>query len=449
MRKYTFKNGIHPGEYKSSTSGLPLETILPAPGQKMVYPLVQNSGAPCSPLVKVGDEVYLGQKIADSSAYVSTPIHSSVSGRVVEMRKALTPTGILTDAIVIETDGKNIQWETLKSYNDYKSLSPEEIVKKIREAGVVGLGGAGFPTHVKLSPPKDKKIDTIIINASECEPYLTSDHRALLDETERVLNGIRVVLHIFPEAKAFIGIEDNKKDAAEKIQKEIGPNDNIAVRLLVTKYPQGSEKQLIYACLKREVPSGGLPMDCGVIVINVDTLIAIERAVLRAHPLIRKIVTLDGGAVNRPGNYRVRLGMSYRDFLEAVGGLKCAPAKMISGGPMMGVSMFTLDVPVIKTSSAFLCLTEAEIKIYAEKPCIRCGRCVTHCPMGLMPLNLNQNVIHSEMDEFLKNNGMDCVECGCCSYVCPSKRHLAQSIRATRRNRLEAQRKAAAVNSAT
>lgn len=443
MKKLTFKNGIHPEESKISTSGLPLETILPKPGLEMVYPLAQNSGAPCVPIVKAGDEVYLGQKIADSDAFVSSPVHSSVSGIVKEMRKALTPTGMVVDSIVIENDGKNIQWEVLKSYNDYKALSRDEIIKKIREAGVVGLGGAGFPTHVKLSPPPGKKIDTIIINASECEPYLTGDHRVMLDETERFLNGIRVILHIFAGAVAFIGVEDNKPDAAKKLTQAIKPEDAMEVKVLVTKYPQGSEKQLIYSCLKREVPSGGLPADVGAIVVNVDTVIAIERAVLRDRPLIRKIVTLDGGAVNRPGNYRVRIGMSYRDFIEAAGGLKCAPAKMISGGPMMGVSMFTLDVPIIKVSSAFLCLTESEIDTSLERNCIRCGKCVNHCPMGLMPLVLNQNVVYGETDEFIKNNGMDCVECGSCSYVCPSKRHIAQSIRATRRNRLEQMRLAA------
>ncbi|MDR1689088.1 MAG: electron transport complex subunit RsxC [Clostridiales bacterium] len=441
MRKLTFKNGIHPEESKVSTSALPLETILPKAGLEMVYPLVQNTGAPCKPIVQIGDEVCLGQKIADSEAFVSSPVHSSVSGIVKGMRKALTPTGVIADAIVIENDGKNIKWDTLKSYNDYTLLSKEEIIKKIREAGVVGLGGAGFPTHVKLSPPPDKKIDTVIINASECEPYLTSDHRALLDETERVLEGIRVVLRIFPDAKALIAIEDNKPDAIEKLTHATKNENSMEVKSLVTKYPQGSEKQLIYSCLKREVPSGGLPADIGALVVNVDTLIAIERAVLRDRPLIRKIVTLDGGAVKNPGNYRVRIGMSYRDFLEAVGGLKSEPAKMISGGPMMGVSMFSLDVPVIKVSSAFLCLTADEVKTYTERNCIRCGKCVSHCPMGLLPYTLNQNVVHGEMDEFLKNNGMDCVECGSCSYVCPSKRHIAQSIRSTRRHRLEQMRR--------
>ena len=436
MIKHTFRNGIHPPDNKSSTSSLPLETIFPAPGLKMVYPLVQNTGVPCEPIIKVGDEVYLGQKIADSDAFVSVPIHSSVSGRVIAFEKSLTPTGIVSDSIVIENDGKNIKWDALKSYNNYAAMEPEEILVKIREAGVVGLGGAGFPTHVKLSPPKDKKIDSIIVNASECEPYITSDHRALLDETERVINGIRIIRHIFKEAHAYIGIEDNKPDAIKQLLREIKPADDIKVVSLFTKYPQGSEKQLISACLRREVPTGKLPNDIGCIVINVDTLIAVERAVLRDRPLIRKIVTLDGGAVNRPGNYRVRIGMSYRDFLDAVGGLKCQPIKMISGGPMMGVSMYSLDVPFIKVSSAFLCLTEDEVRIYKESPCIRCGRCVERCPMGLMPLWLNQNVINFDMDSFDKNNGMDCIECGSCSYVCPSKRHLVQSIRTVRRERL-------------
>lgn len=443
MKTFTFKRGIHPDDAKSSTSGIPIETISPKAGCEMIFPLQQNAGAPNEPLVEIGDTVRLGQKIGETGAFVSAPVHSSVSGVVKEFREVLLPTGARSKAIVIENDGANESDEKSGHTEEYKNYSKEQILAKIKDAGVVGLGGAGFPTHVKLSPPPDKKIDTIIINASECEPYLTSDHRVLLEETERFIRGIKVVLQIFPDAKGIIGIEANKMDAVEKLNQILADEPKIEVKVLKPKYPQGSEKQLIYACLGREVPSGGLPADVGAIVINVDTTVAIERGVVRNKPLIRKIITVDGGAVNKPGNYKVRLGMSYRDFIEAIGGFKEEPTKMLSGGPMMGVSMFDIDVPLVKVSSALLCFTEKEVQLSEERNCIRCAKCVDHCPMGLMPLLLNQNIIHGETDEFLKNNGMDCVECGSCSFVCPSKRHLAQSIRATRRNQMELRRRKA------
>jgi electron transport complex protein RnfC len=390
--------------------------------------------------------VLLGQKIADSDAYVSAPVHSSVSGVVKEIKRTLTPSGLYCDAVFIENDGENRAAEfTRRSLDDIKKMPRQELVAIAREAGIVGMGGAGFPTHVKLSPPPGDKISAVIINAAECEPYLTSDHRVLLEETERLIDGIRVLLTLFPEARAIIGIESNKTDAVNKLNALLSEikEDRISLAVLVPKYPQGSEKQLISAILRREVPSGGLPSQAGVVVLNADTTIALQRAVLRGRPLIRRIVTVDGSRAPKLGNYKVRLGMTYRDFVEHMGGFKQAPAKIISGGPMMGVCLFNLDAPIIKTSSAFLCFGEGEVKIHSERPCIRCGRCVERCPLGLMPLELNAAATAKETREFIQNNGMDCMECGSCSYVCPSKRHLAQSIRTIKRAVMAERRKKA------
>lgn len=434
MNTFTFKRGIHPNDSKSLTNKKEIIFIQPKIGAEMIFPMQQHLGAPCEPIVSIGEKVLLGQKIADSKAFVSSPIHSSVSGVVKEFRKTLTPNGIKCDAIVIENDGLLTEHPSLNSVEDYTKFEKDKILALIRDAGIVGLGGAGFPTHIKLNPAPDKKIDTIIVNAAECEPYLTTDHRVLLEESDRIIRGLKVVLQIFKGAKGIIAIETNKMDAIEKLEEMTKDIENIEIARLVPKYPQGAEKQLIIACTGRVVPAGGLPADIGVIVDNVDTIIAIDRAVVRRRPLIRKIVTITGGAVKNPGNFKVRLGMSYKDLLDATGGFTENPYKMISGGPMMGVAMYTLDVPFIKTSSALICFTEKEAFLPPERNCIRCGKCVEHCPISLMPLELNQNVIHNEFDLFIKNNGLNCIECGSCSYVCPAKRHLAQSIRVTRRD---------------
>ncbi|MDR1664898.1 MAG: electron transport complex subunit RsxC [Clostridiales bacterium] len=434
MPTVTFKKGIHPPQSKE-TSDKPIRVVEPRKGDIFIYPMSQHIGAPCEPAVAKGDRVFWGQKIGDSAAFVSSPVYATVSGVVTDIRPAVTPTGITSNAVFVENDGEKREHPDLNKPVDYKTVSREALIKTIREAGIVGLGGAGFPTHVKLSPPPDKKIDTVIVNAAECEPYLTTDHRVLLEETDRILLGLRVLLHLFPGARGMIGVETNKADAIEKLR-EKNQDENIAVIPLQPKYPQGAEKQLIKACTGREVPSGGLPADIGCIVQNVDTVIAIHRAIFRGRPLMRKVVTVAGGCAKNPGNYKVMLGMRYADFIDAIGGMTEQPYKMISGGPMMGVSMFTLDVPVIKTSSAVLLLTEEEAKLPPERGCIRCGRCVDHCPSGLMPLDLNRFAVHGERDLFRKQNGLDCIECGSCSYVCPAKRHLAQSIRAMRREEL-------------
>jgi len=434
MRTLTFKHGVHPPGNKELSCNEPIRVLMPKAGQEMVFPMSQHLGAPCEPVVAKGDYVKIGQLIAESKAFVSSPIHSSVSGTVKDIRPWLVPTGGTVNSIVIENDGKNEEIEAMNSRSNYMSLSKEEILDIIKNAGVVGLGGAGFPTHIKLNPPPDKKIDHIIVNAAECEPYLTTDHRVMLEEGDRLVRGLEIILKLHPGAKGIIGVETNKPDAIESLTKLINGKENIEVVGLVPKYPQGSEKHLIYACTQREVPSGKLPADVGCIVDNVDTVVAIERAVVRGRPLMRRVIALTGRAVNNPGNYKVRIGMLYKDLIEAAGGFKTEPYKMVSGGPMMGFSLFTLDIPIIKTSSALLCLTEDEAPTPEERNCIRCGRCVEHCPMSLMPNELNQYILNDKLDLFEQGSGADCIECGSCSYVCPAKRHLAQTIKYGRRS---------------
>ena len=432
MRLRTFKRGIHPPDSKT-TSKKETGIFLPPAGTTFVYPMVQHLGAPCEPIVEIGQKVEVGDKIGDSAAYVSSPVFSAVSGKVTAIREAMTSTGRRSNAVIIESDGLYTDSPRINKPIEYWNMSKQDVLAAVREAGIVGLGGAGFPTHVKLNTPPDKKIDTIFINAAECEPYLTNDHRVLLEETEKVLLGAGVLLHIFPDAKCFVAIERNKADAMEKLMK-MDKDPRISVMPLQTKYPQGAEKQIIAAGAGREVPSGGLPMDVGCIVQNVDTVIAFHRAFYRGRPLMRKIVTVAGNAANNPGNYKVRLGMLYQDMIDAFGGLREKPYKIVMGGPMMGIAHYNLNIPVIKTSSAVLLFTEKECKSFEERACIRCGKCVDHCPMGLVPLDLDQFARHRQHDKFEKFSGLDCMECACCSYSCPSKRHLAQSISFARRD---------------
>ncbi|MCL2203201.1 MAG: electron transport complex subunit RsxC [Defluviitaleaceae bacterium] len=436
MRIASMKRGIHPPENKE-TALTPIKYFFPRNGAEMVYPMLQHIGAPCQPTVEVGDYVEVGQKVGDCAAAVSSPVHATVSGPVRDIRTVITPTGRRCVAVVMENDGKYRDHPACNQPVDYIQLPREKILAHIRECGIVGMGGAGFPTHVKLNPPPEKKIDTVIVNAAECEPYLTNDHRVMLEEPKRIMLGLEILLHLFPEARGVIAVENNKPDAIELLGKMI-ESPKVTVMAVKTRYPQGAEKQLIQTCMKREVPSGGFPMDVGCIVQNVDTVIALHRAFHRGRPLMRKIMTIAGGAVNNPGNYKVRFGMSYRDIIEAIGGLKCDPYKIIIGGPMMGVSHYTFDIPVIKTSSAFLLFTEKESKVHPERACFRCGKCVEHCPVGLMPLELNKFAIADHYDRFRDYNGLDCIECGCCSYICPAKRHLTQSISTIRRELLAA-----------
>lgn len=436
LKKLTFKGGVHPKDNKEYTAAIPIET-LPVPSE-LVFPLVQHIGAPCVPLVKVGEYVKMGEKIADSDAFVSAPIHSSVSGTVKAIEPRPHPNGTMTESIVIENDFKDTLDDTIKPI-DYKSVAPEDIAKIVRESGIVGMGGATFPTHVKLMPPEGKKIDTVIVNGAECEPYLTSDHRVMVENPNEVIEGLKILLYRFAAENGHIAIEENKPDAVA-VMKNHSAGEKIKVDVLKKKYPQGGEKQLIYAVTGRKVPIGKLPADVGVLVVNVDTCAAIARKFMYGVPLMRRIVTYVGTPFAKNANLSVRLGTTIEYITDMCGGTADDIKKVILGGPMMGTPLFRLDVPVIKGTSAILGLNEKEANIPEESPCIRCGKCVEHCPMGLMPLYLQNFAKKGDLESCEKYHITACIECGCCSFECPSKRQLVQNIRIGKQNVLSAMR---------
>ncbi|GAA0744939.1 electron transport complex subunit RsxC [Clostridium oceanicum] len=438
MDLLTFKKGIYPPHGKYLTEKKPIEEYLPK--GNLVFPMSQHIGAPCNPIVKKGDRVLVGQKIGEATGFVSAPIFSSVSGTVKNIAPVLTAAGTKVNAVIVENDGEYEEIEFTKP-KDYNELSKEEIINLIKDAGIVGMGGACFPTHVKLSPPPDKKIDSIIVNAAECEPYLTCDHRLMLEESDKIVEGLKIVLKVFPEAKGYIGIENNKPDAIEKMKEACKGISNIEVKVLKTKYPQGAEKQLIYAITKREVPSGKLPADAGCVVQNTATVREIYNAIVLGRPLTERVITVTGEAVKNPKNFRMKLGTNLKELIEACDGFKEDPVKVIAGGPMMGMTMSTLDVPSVKGSSGLLCLTKEQAVLPEASSCIRCGRCVTACPMNLIPSALDSLAKRHEYGAFEESHGLDCIECGCCTFSCPAKRHLIQSIRTAKRHVIAEKRK--------
>lgn len=430
MGLLTFKGGIHPNDGKSLAKDQPIKELLPT--GELVYPLSQHIGAPAAPTVKKGDHVLKGQKIADAGGFVSAPIYSAVSGTVKAIEKRLTPTGSSVDCIVIENDGEyeEVEYTPVKPVEE---LNADEIRELIANAGIVGMGGAGFPTRVKLSPKEPDKIEYIIANCAECEPYITADYRRMLENTEELVSGMRVVLSMFPNAKGVFGVEDNKKDCIEKLKAAIKDEPRMEVKALKTKYPQGAERQLIYALTKRAINSTMLPADAGCIVDNVETLVSIHNAVVLGRPLMERIVTVSGDNIQRPGNFKVLLGTNHRELIEAAGGFVEEPKKLISGGPMMGFAMITLDTPVTKTSSAILSLKEDEVTKHPVSACINCGRCVEVCPSRLIPSRLADYSERMDEGSFTAMHGLECVECGSCSYVCPAKRQLKQAIGSMRK----------------
>lgn len=430
MGLLTFKGGIHPNDGKSLAKDQPITELLPT--GDLVYPLSQHIGAPAAALVKKGDTVLKGQKIAEAGGFVSAPVYASVSGNVKAVEKRLNPAGSNVDCIVIENDGeyKEVEYAPVKPLEE---LSKEEILNMIADAGIVGMGGAGFPTRVKLSPKEPEKIEYIIANCAECEPYITADYRRMLENTEELVSGMRVVLSIFPDAKGVFGIEDNKKDCIEKLKEATKDEPRMEVKTLQTKYPQGAERQLIYALTKRAINSSMLPADAGCIVDNVETLIGIHNAVINGRPLTERIVTVSGDDVQKPGNFKVLLGTNHRELIEAAGGFVQEPQKLISGGPMMGFAMITLDTPVTKTSSAILAFKEDIVAKSPASACINCGRCVDVCPSRIIPSRLADYAERFDEETFTAQNGLECVECGSCSYVCPAKRPLKQSIGSMRK----------------
>ncbi len=440
MRKRTFSGGVHPIEGKHYTEKKKIE---PLPRPKTVYiPLQQHIGAPTKALVEKGQEVKAGEKIAEAGGFVSAPIHASISGKVKGIQSIYHPVAGKGEAIVIEA-GETESWQdSIKFEDKYLDLSVEEMRDRIKEAGLAGLGGATFPTHVKLSPPPDKKIDVAILNGAECEPYLTADHRLMLEESENIAAGLRIMMKILGVKRGIIGIEDNKPDAIDKMLEAVKNIDGIDVYVFPVKYPQGAEKQLIKAALDREVPSGGLPMDVGVVVQNVGTAKAIYDAVSSRKPLTHRVVTVTGPGIKAPKNVLVPIGTPFSEVVEFCGGLTEKAAKIIMGGPMMGIPQPNLDVPVVKGTSGILVLEEDQAHLPAEEPCIGCGRCVEICPSHLMPTTLQLLVDHERFEDAENMHIMDCIECGSCSFICPANRRLVHSLRFGKQKVLAMRRKA-------
>lgn len=438
----TFRGGIHPPDNKALTSGKEIETLTPS--GDLVYPMSQHIGAPCSPVVKKGDRVLVGQKIGDTEAFVSAPIMSSVSGTVKEIGMRMTVSGGTDQCVVVENDGQYEAGASLVPHGDFKSLDPKECIKIVREAGIVGAGGATFPTHVKLSPPPDKKIKWVIVNGAECEPFLNCDNRLMLENPVPIVGGLEICMHIFPEAEGIIAIENNKPDAIANMEKELsGRGSRARVMPHKVKYPQGAEKMLIYTVTGQEIPSGALPAEVGCLVMNIRTLYQIWRAIIDGAPVTDRIVSVTGDVIANPKNIQAPLGTSVRELIDFAGGFTEEPARLLSGGPMMGLSMRSIDVPIVKGTSGILALSAQAASGLEESNCIRCARCVTHCPMGLQPTLLDQVVRLREYGEFEAAGGFNCIECGCCSYICPARRHLTQSMRDGKAGVLAARKKSA------
>ncbi len=435
----TFRGGLHIRDYKEYTNKKPIKEI--EGGEIHIFPLQQHIGAPLEATVKKGDYVKVGEIIADNKdAFVAVPLHSSVSGTVIAVEPRLNTQGIKAMAVVIENDGLYEEKEDLIPKNP-EEMTSEEIIGEIRNAGIVGMGGAGFPTHVKLSPPKDKIIDTLIINGAECEPYITADHRRMLEMPEVVIDGIKIVKKALGVDIAYIGIENNKKDAIEILNNNIEPDSGIKVIPLKTKYPQGGEKQLIYAITKRKVPTGKLPADAGVVVTNIDTVSQISNSFRTGMPLIDRVVTVSGDCIAETDNFMVRCGMRFEDVINAAGGFSKQPNKLIMGGPMMGVAQHSIEVPVVKTTSAILALSDTGDNYKDDLQCLRCGKCVEACPMNLMPLYLNRYSRNQDLEMAEKYHIMDCIECGLCSYLCPGLEGPIHNIRIAKQQIIENRRK--------
>jgi len=429
----TFRGGVHPAQRKEMTVDKKIKSV-PAPPE-IILPLSQHIGAPNKSLLVPGNAVKAGQRIAASESFVSAPVHSSVSGRVKKIQNFFNPVCGSAPAAVIENDGKNesVPFETIE---DPYLFPKERLIGIIREAGIVGLGGAAFPTHVKLKIPEGKNVNTLIANGAECEPYLTCDHRLMVERTDRMIKGIYLAARILNVKNIFLAVEQNKLGAVFAIEKAARainrkPSRNVPLRVTVlkTKYPQGGEKQLVRAILGREVPPGGLPLDVGVVVQNVGTLLAIYEAVYDGKPLIERCVTLTGSCLREPGNFMVRLGTPIRDVVKFCGGFTEPPAKIIMGGPMMGVAQHTLDVPIVKGTTGVVFLSKKELEVPDELPCVRCARCVDICPVNLLPTEIMRMVKYSRWQRMEELHPSDCIECGACAYACLSKIPLAQYIK--------------------
>ena len=426
------KGGIHPYERKEATRKKAIwNAVIPS---ECTVPLQQHIGGPAEAVVEVGDSVREGMLIGKASGFVSANVHSPIPGTVKEIRDVFLPNGIKTPAVVIALEGEFDRLGKNPEPTDYSSLSAKELLAAVQDAGIVGMGGATFPTHVKYTLPKGAKAEFLILNGTECEPYLSADHRLMLEMTDGVLHGLAVAQRILDADRVLIGIEENKPDAVKKMRERVNalglPFEVISLKI---KYPQGDEKQLIKAVTGREVPSGGLPIDIGAVVSNAGTLNAMYEAVAFEKPLIERVLTVTGGAIKNPGNLKVRIGTPFGELIEECGGFKQIPEKIIAGGPMMGLAVYDLDTPVTKGTSGILCLTPGEVNKGAETACIQCGRCVRACPIGLEPTILYKLIEHEAYADALGEGLMDCRECGCCGYICPAHIPLVQGLRIGKR----------------
>lgn len=421
----TFKRGgVHPPEYKELAENKAIETFQVP--ELLYIPVSQHIGAFAGLKVKVGDKVEKGQIIAEAAGYVSTNIHATVSGTVKKIEKIQNILGIMVDHVIIENDKKEEWAAGLNQPQKWEELSVDELLDKILDSGIVGMGGATFPTHVKLKPPPGKKIDALVINGAECEPYLTCDHRLMLEKADGVATGIKIIQKILGVKKVIVGIESNKKDAFNKIRAVFAGDPEVQVELLKVKYPQGAEKQLIDSVLGREVPSGGLPMEVGVVVQNIATCFAIFEAVTMNKPLIERVVTVSGDGVEVPANYLVRIGTPMSALLQK-SRIKKKVQKIISGGPMMGVAMFNPELPVLKGTSGIVVLSK--IPDFLPRECIRCGKCLQVCPVGLQPTELMKAVKYKLFEDYEKFHITDCIECGSCAFICPARIPLVQYMK--------------------
>ncbi|MCX6088579.1 MAG: electron transport complex subunit RsxC [Caldiserica bacterium] len=449
MKLFTYSPGGTEIEEEKWTKDKPFVKL--PPPSIAVIPLSQHTGALNVPAVKIGDHVKIGMVIGSTSALVSAPVHASVSGDVIAIEDRLCPAGNKIQSIIIKNDFKEEEAE-FEHVDSIEKFTPEELIKKIRDAGIVGLGGAAFPTSIKLSPPKNKVIETVIGNGAECEAYLTTDYRVMIEFPDEIINGILIELKILNAKRGIIAVEDNKTDAADLLAKKIAERnleDKIEVVLLKTKYPQGSEKQLIKAVLGREIPSGGLPLDVGTVVQNVGTLKAISEAIFDGKPLIERGITISGAAIKNPGNYIVRIGTQVSEIIDKVGGLNKKLRKLVFGGPMTGIAQSSLEVPVLKGTSGILFFGEESLEMAPEEesPCIRCASCVDSCPIGLLPVFLDHAYRRNDMKLAESLYAVDCIECGACSFVCPAKRHLTENIKKAKQSILK-QRKIEAAKQA-
>lgn len=433
-RNLTFKvGGIHFDEHKELSEGMAIEVM---PDPKIVYiPMSQHIGAPCKPVVSVGDSVKVGQTVGSSEAFISADVHSSVSGTVKEIKKMYTADGRYCDCVAIESDGKGEMYEGIKPVENYKDLSLDDLIPIVKKAGIVGMGGAGFPLHAKIkneNPP----LDECIINGAECEPFLTCDHRIMLERTEEILEGLEIFANFYNKKVSYMAIEENKPDAIAKMEEVIAKEErfkNLTVVGCKTKYPQGDSKRLTEAVVGRIVPQNGVTNDVGVFLTNVGTTLAFQEAVVKGKPSYERVITVSGSGINQPKNIMVKIGTTVGDILEFCGGIKDNTVEIICGGPMTGKSVFDLNSPVTKTTSGILAFTDVEIHTTQESPCIKCSRCIDHCPARINPTDINAAILIENIELCDELHADQCMECGICSFVCPAKRHLTPSIKLAKR----------------